>query len=561
MIQLTSFCYGILISLALLSVSTTEAGASPASNVKKPSWLNVDRDTVQQYMDLARQRHQAAIDKARSNYNLAEAPQQYTADEDVLSQLHLKPYKIQATGNLPDFQEELDKQIFVTSHDTPLFTAEECRDCIDKAEAHFAATSNGEWTQLPSGQYTVAGLWIKDVPEVHEWFLKMLQKRLFPLLVQTFPDFCKPGGVEDLVVDNAYLFKYTPETGRRTDVHTDSGCLTFTISLNSNQEYQGGGTWFEGLQGLEVSSDNDNSNIITMSAGGCTVRPGGVRHCGHAVTEGTRYIIGGFCMQQQKIEYVRMLLNLGVHGSTVEERQTALEVAIALNPQFDGPYTNLADLLVKERQSEKAKQVLQHCLENVNPRCGEVAYTLGSIYYDEGDYAGAKKCMQVCLEADDSDIEAMMMMAQAHAGDGNRDGEKEWYERLVSVPGANDKAKASAYCNLGVLYEGQDKEIDYYRKSLALSPDIFATRYSLACAYGSREQWTEAAQEFRAALGYGASNPEEEMQAIKNLYRVAMEKIKVDHPQGVASPDAMMKLFRDIMGTDNFNKLAAASKK
>jgi len=540
--------------------------------LQPPEWLDVSTETIQEYMDKARHRHKQAIATARENYNLYEA-KQYPADDELLNSLTLASFAVRSVGRLPDFHEQLDKKLYVTTPTTPLFTKDECRDCIKKAEAHFVANNNGQWTTLPSGQYDVAGFWINDVPAVKEWFMKMLQARLFPLLQRTFPDFVDT--IDDLCVDNAYLFKYTPETGRRTDVHTDSGCLSFTIALNANDEYQGGGTWFEGLH----SNDDDNhpssttgagagtgsgagaGGIVEMNVGECTIRPGGVRHCGHAVTEGTRYIIGGFCMHSKRIEYTRMLLNLGQFGETTREKQTALEVAIALNPVFDGPYTNLADLLIKEGNTQKAKQVLEHCLTHVNPRCGEAAYSLGSLYLDEKNYAKTKECMQSCLDADESDIEAMLVMAQAHAGEGNTQGEREWYETIVHCGGANDQSKASAYCNLGVLHQGEPQEISYYKKALALKPEIFEARYSLACAYAVQQQWTEAVQEFRAALSYGGGREEEQLQAIKNLYKVTMEKIKTLHPQGVANREEIMNLFSEIMGKDNFDRLASMNKK
>lgn len=527
------------------------SSSSGTSSLQKPDWLEVSKDTIQEYMDLASRRHKEAIATARENYNLMEA-KQYPVDEELLNSLNLKPLLVESAGRLPDFHEQLDKKLFVTTP-TPLFNKEECRDCVAKAEAHFSATNNGEWTTLPSGQYDVAGFWINDIPAVKEWFTKMLQARLFPLLQKTFPNFVD--SVEDLCVDNAYLFKYTPETGRRTDVHTDSGCLSFTIALNANDEYQGGGTWFEGLQ-----SDNEAS-VIEMNVGECTVRPGGVRHCGHAVTQGTRYIIGGFCMHSKRVEYTRMLLNLGQLGQTTQEKQTALEVAIALNPAFDGPYTNLADILIKEGNTAKAKQVLEHCLQHVNPKCGEAAYSLGSLYFDEKNYAKTRECMQACLDADESDIEAMLVMAQAHAGERNTQGETKWYETIVSCGGASDKSKASAYCNLGVLHQGEPQEIEYYKKALALKPEIFEPRYSLACAYAVQKQWAEAVDEFRAALSTGGGSEDEQLQAVKNLYRVAMEKIKTIHPQGVASREEMMQLFSEIMGQGNFDRLAASNKK
>jgi len=255
-----------------------------------------------------------------------------------------------------------------------------------------------------------------------------------------------------------------------------------------------------------------------------------------------------------------MLLGLGTEG-TVEERKKAYEVAIAINPSFDSSYANLADILHKEGKSQEAKRVLEYCLEHVNPQCGEVAYTLGSILLKEGDYDKAKKCMETCLEADDTDCQAMSIMAQSFSKQGNAVGEKRWFEKIVATPGAADELMASAYVNLGVLHEGGEKEIDFYRKALAIKPDNFAARYSLGCAYATSEQWNQAVQEFRVALGYGTSSEDEEMRAIKALYQCCMKKIQQDHPQGIASREAMMALFQNLMGTENFNKAAAASKK
>ena len=103
--------------------------------------------------------------------------------------------------------------------------------------------------------------------------------------------------------------------------------------------------------------------------------------------------------------------------------------------------------------------------------------------------------------------------------------------------------------------------MDYYRKALGIKPDLYAARYSLGCAYASNEQWTQAAQEIRAALGYGTDSEDQEMQAIKALYTIAGQKIRQDHPQGVASREETVVYFKKIMGSENFDKLYASAAK
>ena len=45
--------------------------------------------------------------------------------------------------------------------------------------------------------------------------------------------------------------------------------------------------------------------------GHATLRPGSVRHGGHAVSAGDRYILGAFLLIADSVEYVRRLNNLG----------------------------------------------------------------------------------------------------------------------------------------------------------------------------------------------------------------------------------------------------------
>lgn len=539
----------LLFTLLLICITVyaaSDVGVSKAPTL--PSWLSVhkDRELMTYLLGEARKRHVEAIQKAQASYFHGAGAE----SDEKISSLVMDEYDVKANGKIPDFDGELDRRLYVTSSKTPLFSAEECKDVVSKAEAHF---NGGEWTRLPSGQYDVAGIWIRDVPAVKEWFNHMLKERLFPLLVKKFPHFVPD--IEDLVCDNAYLFKYTPETGRRTDVHTDSGCLSFTIALNGEDEYDGGGTWFEGLDSGESES---KSEIIEMDIGQCTVRPGGVKHCGHAVTKGTRYIIGGFCMSSKKIENVRMLLGLGSEefnkGNNEKARQ-AFEAAIALNPDFDGSYSNLADLLTQSGDKAGAKQVLEYCFQNVNPKSGEIAFSLGARYLDEGLIEQTKDCMHVALEADDSDVEAMAILAEAYSKENDVSNESHWCEKIVSTPGASSAAVGQAYCNLGVINAGKEREIEFYKKSIDLLPDRFVPRYSLGCAYATKKDYDRAIETFHGAIDVVEKNSEEDKRALQTLYRCVSLKLQAE--KTASSQEEAVKTFMKLIGEDNYQRLAS----
>jgi tetratricopeptide (TPR) repeat protein len=354
-----------------------------------------------------------------------------------------------------------------------------------------------------------------------------------------------------LCVDNTYLFKYTSETGRRTDIHTDSGCLSFTIALNSNDEYTGGGTWFEGLQGSA-----DTNNVIEMSTGQVTIRPGGVKHCGHAVDSGVRYVIGGFCMNKRKAEHVRQLL-ANVNDNDSSHRTKMLEAAVALNPALEIGYNILADKYEKDGHNEKARQVLEYSLQHVHPLSGPLAYALGSLYRQAGDTKKAMDCFLTCLKADEGDIDAMLAVSSMASEMGNVAMEREYCEKVLATPGAAPKIAAQAAANLGVLHQGEEKEVDYYAKAISLYPEAFPPRYSMACALAERGQWQESVDAFRQALTMVDVPEPDRIRALQNLYKAAMSLIQ-SQGNTVSSQAEMIERFQQVMGQDNFKGLAAS---
>jgi len=527
---------------------------SLVSAVKRPAWLNhVDRFKLEEYMNVAKQRHDNAVRDALLDYDVL-GPTTLTEEElsqenTLIENLKLHEYRIKAPGKIPDFHDELgEAPVFVTDKETPLFSKEECKNIVGMADSYF--DGQDEPNQMESGQYYIQGFWIKDVPEVRDWFVERCRSRIFPLLKRKFPDFVDH--IEDLVVDNAYLFKYIPQPGLRTEIHTDGGCLSFTFALNSKEDYEGGGTWVEGLSSDE---DPEMGEVIEMDVGQCTIRPGGIRHCGNPLKSGTRYIIGGFCMNKRRVEHVRQLVNNCPQRDSAQKINEALECAIALNPGCDAAYSNLAQIYENNGDKMKAKQVMEDCLANANPKSCASSYYLGTMHYQEENYEEATKYLQKCLDIDPADGDALGAMGQCYANLGDKDKEKEILNRIIVAPGVSNRVICQAYCNLGIMHAGQDIELSYYENSLKAEPNNLPALHNLGSAYAKRHEWDNAIGVFRRVVKDLAKSEEDKFNYLKMLYQVVTAKMR--ELNNCKTREEMMTELASRMGEQNFKQLMA----
>lgn len=527
---------------------------SIVSAVKRPDWLqHVDSFKLQEFMSVARERHDNAVAKGLKDYDVA-SPSTLTEEEllkeKALSEnLKLHEYRIEAPGKLPDFHDELGKApVFVTHKETPLFSRDECNMIVGMADNYF--DGQDEPNKMPSGQYYIQGFWIKDVPEVRDWFVEKCRSRIFPLLKKQFPDFVDD--IEDLVVDNAYLFKYIPQPGLRTEIHTDGGCLSFTFALNEKDDYDGGGTWVEGLTS---DKDSEHGETIEMDIGQCTVRPGGIRHCGNPLKSGVRYIIGGFCMNKRRVEYVRQLVNNCPEKDSPKKTKEAIECAIALNPECDLAYANLAQIYENQGDKLKAKKVMEDCLVNANPKSTASSYYLGTMSYLEGKYEEATKYLKNCLDIDPVDGDALSAIALCYEKLGKAKEEEEILQRIIVAPGVSNRVICQAYCNLGIMHAGEDIELIYYENSLKADPVNLPAMHNLGGAYARRKDWDKAIGTFRKVISDIVKSEDDKYNYLKMLYQVCVGRLR--DLDNCKTQEEMMAQLTSTMGEENLKQLQA----
>lgn len=260
----------------------------------------------------------------------------------------------------------------------PLLSREEAQDVIRTAEDGDGVHTN----EFQSGKYRLGGDWLTNLPRTREWFNGRLETTFFPLLAHLFPEI-----VSDVSVLRAHsvsLLKYN-STHPRTDVHVDNGILAMTIAMTPQEEYTGGGTFFEHF--AVANGDGNGDVVLPMDVGHGTFRPGSVRHGGHRVTAGTRYVLGAFLLLEDKVEHVRRLKNRGAAlraSGDLGGAATHFEWALALNPRCTTCLKDWAEILHTQGRFEEAEVMIRRALELLEHKDSDALFTLGMLLSEQG---------------------------------------------------------------------------------------------------------------------------------------------------------------------------------
>ena len=105
-----------------------------------------------------------------------------------------------------------------------------------------------------------------------------------PMLADRFAGLLPDADGRCLRVVDAFVVKYDAAGGQKElKPHRDGSVFSFNIALNERCEYEGGGTWFAGID-----------RAFAIERGHVLAHPSGMLHGGHPITEGTRYILVAF---------------------------------------------------------------------------------------------------------------------------------------------------------------------------------------------------------------------------------------------------------------------------
>lgn len=196
---------------------------------------------------------------------------------------------------------------------------------------------------------------VSQLPLAREWLRRVLHKRFFPLLESRFGI-----PVRDLTLHDGLVigYGYFGAGSRSQPIHRDSCLLSLNVALSARTDYEGGGTFFEGLPAT--------SGTLYSERGHVTCHAGGTPHAGRGIASGERYVLVLFCIAKHQPELARRC-----HARGMEERSA--------------------------NQLEQAQATFRAGL-SVSPRDHLLHTSLGGIYMAQGNEAAARSCLALAAQ-------------------------------------------------------------------------------------------------------------------------------------------------------------------
>lgn len=189
-----------------------------------------------------------------------------------------------------------------TIHVKTLLTPMETQQCLQIATEY--ASSTGRWDRpdfTRHTSYATCDFCVEDCPPLESYLQSIgFDTRVWDMLSTLYDvDHDDMSYLDFFCAHYQAKSDTSTETMDRLEAHRDGSLLSFTLLLNSPEQFQGGGTFFEALRDIEPTSNNDavlrkGGIIRPQHAGDAVFHSGKILHGADVVTHGQRTVLVGF---------------------------------------------------------------------------------------------------------------------------------------------------------------------------------------------------------------------------------------------------------------------------
>ena len=212
---------------------------------------------------------------------------------------------VSPTKNIWDALLQLDQHVipppFSTPNDlarvsqTPILSPDECSELISDCESHYYGWGSSHERYGTPKENVGYMIKLEDLSRSYSLVNFELLPRLFPAIMNAFPKL--KTSPKNFRLGGCRIVKYDAADGHvELGLHRDGLFITANIALNNLDDYEGGGTYVEGLRDFM-------NNPIRLPKGHVMIHPGDVLHGGAPITKGVRYVLVCFILDTTLIPH------------------------------------------------------------------------------------------------------------------------------------------------------------------------------------------------------------------------------------------------------------------
>ena len=286
----------------------------------------------------------------------------------------------------------------VYATEQPLFTREECASLRKEAESNIASGTGASSFTMTDSNRDVA---VHEMAQAQHWLNSVGVPRLASLAAACFPSTVRDA--TELHVYRSLVIQYEAVSGLAFQpLHRDGCFISCIVALSDRSEYDGGGTYIEALE-----------EAIALNMGHVLLHPGALRHAGHRITAGERWVLVVF-LSSKRMRYgdhVRRFkaraAALGEEGDRDGER-LCLQHALHVSEGTDHEIVYDLGTIAQEAGEEEEAIAWYELAYALNARDPMLLNNLGAAYLVAGRYREAFRCFRSALEVDAYDVNAMV---------------------------------------------------------------------------------------------------------------------------------------------------------
>ena len=164
-----------------------------------------------------------------------------------------------------------------------IYTVDMCRYIISECEKY--AVNNGGWTTKRHDNYPTTDLPVDKIQSIFGLILESMTT-----IIKKLKKSYNLNENIDININDLFVVKYEAASQNYLELHHDGSFLSFNILLSDNNDFEGGGTYF------------DDGLTAYLEQGDILIHSSKIKHSGLPITKGTRYLLVGFVNINIKIE-------------------------------------------------------------------------------------------------------------------------------------------------------------------------------------------------------------------------------------------------------------------